>query len=67
MILTLGWSDRGPRAQARPVVGMASSGNYYIWVAPGLANEAKSILSESSISDAELTAQALADSPPDDT
>ena len=50
----------------RPVVGMSSSGNYYIWVAPGLAEEAKTVLSESAISDAELTAQALAEPPPDD-
>jgi hypothetical protein len=50
----------------RPVVGMSPYGNYYIWVAPGLAEEAKSVLSESTISDAELTAQALAEPPPDD-
>lgn len=50
----------------RPVVGMSSSGNYYIWVAPELVEEAKSVLSESAISDAELTAQALAEPPPDD-
>jgi hypothetical protein len=50
----------------RPVVGMSSSGNYNIWVAPGLAEEAKNVLSESAISEAELTAQALAEPPPDD-
>jgi hypothetical protein len=50
----------------RPVVGMSSSGNYYIWVAPELAEEAKGILSESSISDAELAALALSDPRPDD-
>jgi len=50
----------------RPVVGMSSSGNFYIWVAPALAEKAKSILTESSISDADLTALALADPPPDD-
>jgi hypothetical protein len=49
----------------RPVVGMSSSGNYYIWVAPGLVEEVKSILSESAIADEELTAQALAEPPPD--
>jgi hypothetical protein len=50
----------------RPVVGMSSSGSYFIWVAPELAGEATSLLSESSVSDAELTALALADPPPDD-
>jgi hypothetical protein len=40
--------------------------SFLIYVAPGLAAEAKRILSETSISDAELTAQALADPPPDD-
>jgi hypothetical protein len=39
---------------------------YIIYVAPDLADEAKRILSESEISDAELAALALASPPPDD-
>ncbi len=41
-------------------------GTYLIYVAPALAEEATRVLSESSTSDDELTAQALAVPPPDD-
>jgi hypothetical protein len=40
--------------------------SYIIYVAPNLAEEAKRILSESEISDAELAALALESPPPDD-
>jgi hypothetical protein len=39
---------------------------YILYVAPGLAEEAKRILTEPPISDVDLTAMALASPPPDD-
>jgi hypothetical protein len=43
-----------------------SAGESYIWVPPESADVAKRILAEPAVSEAELTALALKDPPPDD-
>ena len=53
-----------PSPQLMP--GADPSGDFYIWVAPEFADEAKRILSESALSDEELTKLALKEPPPDD-
>jgi hypothetical protein len=45
---------------------LTSGGECYILVPPDVADEAKRILSESSVSETELTDLALKDPPPDD-
>jgi hypothetical protein len=46
--------------------GADSSGDFYIWVPPQIADEAKRILAESEVSEDELARQALNEPPPDD-
>jgi hypothetical protein len=45
---------------------LTSSGECYLAVPPELADEARRILSESAVSDSELTELALKEPPPDD-
>jgi hypothetical protein len=50
----------------QPTVGADSPGDFYIWVAPEVAEEARRILAEPVVSEDELTRQALNEPPPDD-
>jgi hypothetical protein len=60
-------SSMGVQSEISPAAdSLTSSGECRISVPPELADEAKRILAESSVSDDELTELALKDPPPDD-
>jgi hypothetical protein len=50
----------------QPTVGADMAGDFYIWVAPAVAHEARRILAIPKVSEEELTRQALNEPPPDD-
>jgi hypothetical protein len=60
-------SSMGVRSEISPMAdSLTSGGECCISVPPELADEAKRILSESTVSEGELTELALKDPPPDD-
>jgi hypothetical protein len=60
-------SNMGIQSEVLPVAdSLTSGGECRLSVPPELADEAKRILSDSSVSDSELTELALRDPPPDD-
>jgi hypothetical protein len=60
-------SSMGVQSEILPVAdSLTSSGECYISVPPEVADEARRILAESSVSERELTDLALKEPPPDD-
>jgi hypothetical protein len=47
-------------------VGVTADDEYYVWVSPEMADEAKRILAATPVSESELTELALQSPPPDD-